>query len=225
LSTKNCKSCIYLVGIANSREILVCTNNAAAKGLLYLVKSSDRPCRNFQTTQVIDRPTVIQPENSVVRFIPLTKGKFAIVDAADFVWLSRFKWHCVINNKRAYAYHSFDDKNMGMHRVIMNPPPGLVVDHIDGNGLNNTRANLRICTSAQNICNCKGRSKTSKYKGVSWSKRNKWASVISLNLKRIHIGYFDDEIEAAKAYDKKAKELFGEFAYLNFPTEQSPERK
>jgi hypothetical protein len=100
----------------------------------------------------------------------------------------------------------------------MNPPPGLVVDHIDGNGLNNTRVNLRICTSAQNICNSKGRSKTSKYKGVTRRKMsNKWFAQIKFNRKHIDIGRFDNEIEAAKAYDNVARKLFKEFAYLNFP--------
>jgi hypothetical protein len=202
--------------MTNSPQTLVCTNKENADGQLYRAQVSEKRCRNYKSKPVIDRPKVEQPKNSDIRFIPLTKGKFTIVDAEDFVWLSQFKWHCIIN-KSAYAYHSFNGKQTSMHRVIMNPPPGLVVDHIDGNGLNNCRSNLRICTIVENQRNSKGWSKTSRYKGVSWSKKNKWASAISLNFKRIHLGYFDNEIEAAKAYDKKAAELFGEFAYLNFP--------
>jgi len=92
------------------------------------------------------------------------------------------------------------------------------VDHIDGNGLNNTRANLRICTYQQNVCNCKSRGGDSKYKGISWDKRSKkWRAKIRYNSKDKHLGVFEDEIEAAREYDREAAKLFGEFAYLNFP--------
>ncbi len=105
-----------------------------------------------------------------------------------------------------------------MHRVIMNPPDDMVVDHIDSNGLNNRRTNLRVCTLLQNSYNRKTIKASSQYKGVRWNKRKKrWVSSISPNGKFILIGYFKDELTAAKAYDEKAKEFFGEFAYLNFP--------
>ncbi len=106
-----------------------------------------------------------------------------------------------------------------MHRLIMNAPAGLVVDHIDGNSLNNRKTNLRICTQAQNIHNSRPRrNRSSKYKGVFWNKVNKkWSVSIRKGDKRIYLGGFDDEIEAALAYDRKAEELFGEFAYLNMP--------
>ena len=90
------------------------------------------------------------------------------------------------------------------------------VDHIDRNPLNNHRINLRICTKAQNQQNCKGRGGTSKYKGVCWEKRRKkWRATIKNNGKQVHIGEFCDEKEAAKAYNKKALEFFGEFSRLN----------
>jgi len=122
---------------------------------------------------------------------------------------------------------TFNGKNTAMHRFIMKPPDDLVVDHIDGNGLNNTRANLRICTYQQNIFNRKGWGKDSKYKGVSWDKRSKkWRAKIRYNSKDKHLGVFEDEIEAAKEYDKEAAKLFGEFAYLNFPEDnQSTENQ
>ena len=106
-----------------------------------------------------------------------------------------------------------------MHRQIMIAPEGFVVDHIDGNSLNNRKTNLRICTQAQNIHNSRPRrNRSSKYKGVFWDKVNKkWSTNIRKGDKRIYLGGFDDEIEAAIAYDRKAAELFGEFAYLNFP--------
>jgi hypothetical protein len=106
-----------------------------------------------------------------------------------------------------------------MHRQIMNAPEGLLVDHIDGNGLNNQKNNLRLCSSAQNARNRRPTSKPySKYKGVSWHKRNKkWEVRIAKSGKSTYLGTFEDELEAALAYDRKAEELFGEFAYLNFP--------
>ena len=102
----------------------------------------------------------------------------------------------------------------------MNAPAGLVVDHIDGNGLNNRKSNLRVCTQAQNSLNSRPRrNSSSRYKGVSFYKRDKiWQAQIFYNFRTINIGRFDDEIEAALAYDRKAAELFGEFAYLNFKT-------
>jgi len=175
-------------------------------------------CRNFQTAKKILRPKVKQPENDEIRFIPLTKGKVAIVDVEDYEWLSQHKWHAVKTGDRFYAYRSKNKRSLSMHRVIMGEPKGMVVDHIDGNSLNNRRSNLRICTVAQNLQNRRWTGGLSRYKGVCFVKRlNKWQAEITFNGRRMHIGCFDNEIDAAKAYDRKAAELFGEFAYLNFP--------
>lgn len=94
----------------------------------------------------------------------------------------------------------------------------LVVDHINNNSLDNRISNLRLISKKQNSYNTRpNKNSSSKYKGVAWDKPNsKWRSQIVFNGKKNHLGYFLDEMEAAKAYDKKAKELFGEFAYLNF---------
>lgn len=99
----------------------------------------------------------------------------------------------------------------------MNPPDNMQIDHKNDNGLDNRKLNLRVCTSGQNAQNRPSqKGASSKFKGVSWSKKKKkWRSVLHQNDKSIHIGYYDNEIEAACAYDKAAKELFGEFAYLN----------
>ena len=105
-----------------------------------------------------------------------------------------------------------------MHREIMHAPKGMVVDHIDGNSLNNRRSNLRLCTVSQNHQNRRRTYGSSKYKGAWWDKRrNKWVAAITFKGKYIYLGFFDNEIDAGKAYDRKAAELFGEFAYLNFP--------
>jgi hypothetical protein len=100
----------------------------------------------------------------------------------------------------------------------MDAPEDLFVDHIDHNGLNNTRANLRLCSQAQNNCNKPSRYGASKFKGVCWNRaRKKWVASIQHNGKRYDLGYFTDEIAAARAYDKKAAELHRQFACLNFP--------
>jgi len=108
---------------------------------------------------------------------------------------------------------------MTMHRQIMNCPMDMVIDHINHNGLDNRRANLRLATRQQNSWNIKKRpgKKSSQFKGVSFCKRDKrWEAYIIYGKKHIFIGRYDDEETAARAYDTKAKELFGEFAYPNF---------
>jgi hypothetical protein len=116
-----------------------------------------------------------------------------------------------------------------MHREILRPPGHLVVDHINHNGLDNRKANLRHATRAQNNFNrliIIREDSSSKYKGVSWRKRKKkWRARICINGERKHIGYFKDEIHAAKAYDKAAKKYHGEFASLNFPDEPRRTRR
>jgi hypothetical protein len=101
----------------------------------------------------------------------------------------------------------------------MDAPLDKIVDHKDGNGLNNQKNNLRLCSYSQNSQNSKRPShNTSGYKGACWSKgSNKWQAYIKLNGKCIHLGYFTCLLKAARAYDLKAKELFGNFARLNFP--------
>ena len=111
-------------------------------------------------------------------------------------------------------------KTLQLHRLLMNPPKGMMVDHINHNGLDNRRENLRICTHAENQHNSrKQKNNTSGYKGVYWDKsKKKWRAQIKKDNK-IHIGMFDIIEEAARAYDAKAKELFGGYAQLNFPEE------
>lgn len=150
--------------------------------------------------------------------IQLSADKFALVDDDMFEELNRFKWTAKKFNKTWYAERKDHYKSVYMHRLIMNAQNGLQVDHIDMNGLNNTRENLRICTRAENARNrIENSNSTSGYKGVSFSKqRNKFESKITINGKTIHLGRFSTKEEAAKAYDKKALELFGEFARTNF---------
>lgn len=103
-----------------------------------------------------------------------------------------------------------------MHQMLLKVNRNSEIDHIDGNGLNNQKANLRECSRSQNNMNQHKTSGTSKYKGVYYHKlRKKWSAFITLNRKAMYLGLFSSEIEAAEAYNTKAKELFGAFAYLN----------
>ena len=110
-----------------------------------------------------------------------------------------------------------------MHRLIMNPPKGMVVDHINGNGLDNRRCNLRICTQAENSRNSRKHADgRSRFIGVH-PHRDKWDAVVTRQGKTHYAGSFDDEVEAAKARDRLALELHGQFARLNFPPQDPPE--
>lgn len=157
--------------------------------------------------------------------IPLTQGKFALIDEEDAPLISRFKWCArrAIGRDTYYAvrstYSGNTHKTVLMHRVILDAPDGTEGDHIDGDGLNNTRTNLRLSTTAQNHCNARRRSNnTSGYKGVSWDKsRGLWAAEARMNGRRIRCGRFATAEEAARAYDRAAMQLQGEFARLNFP--------
>jgi hypothetical protein len=159
-----------------------------------------------------------------VKCIPLTGGQYVLVDASDYEWLSQYTWYA---NANGYAGRGEKGKYIFMHRQIMNPPEGMVVDHIDRNPANNCRANLRICTRNENMRNRSKRvDSRSRFKGVHWNKRSsRWHVTISFQGVRIWLGSFLDEIEAARAYDAKAVELFGEFALLNLPDEWPAERR
>lgn len=153
--------------------------------------------------------------------IPLTQGREAIVDDEDFEKLSEFKWFVSSMGKSKtlfYAGSHIEKKSSFtlMHRFILNSPKGKNVDHIDGNGLNNQRSNLRLCTQSENIRNSKQKKSKSGYRGVFWLKSNKkWMAYISHERKSIYIGSFSTAKEAAMARNKKAIEIHGKFAVLN----------
>jgi len=154
--------------------------------------------------------------------IELSLDKVAVVDADDLERLSIYKWCAVRRNRTWYAKTLRPDgSHLSMHRLIADAPKHLMVDHKDHNGLNNRKHNLRLCNNAQNQYNrLPHRGGTSKHKGVYLDKQyNKYRAIICHNSKRYHLGRFDNPDDAARAYDKKAKELFGEFAYLNFPND------
>lgn len=151
--------------------------------------------------------------------IPLTKGLVAIVDPED-AELATLNWCASNTGKRWYALRQENGVRIYLHRAIMGLD-GPRVDHIDGNGLNNRRSNLRHATNSQNLANAgKRRHNTSGFKGVMWyAPSNKWRAEIRFNNRSTHLGYFGSAEAAARAYDMAALELHGEFAHLNFPTD------
>jgi hypothetical protein len=204
-------------------------------GSLTCVNSADRPgrltpvlpnsvCPNFRARREPAVWTVPpEPPNESIRYIGLTKGRYAVVDAADYEWLSKYKWTALVVGDKVYAIRSHKGKTILMHREIMQPAQGMVVDHIDGNGLNNCRGNLRVCTPQQNTFNSRPRPKKSKFKGVRYdAETGKWIAEITHNGIKYHLGTFATEVEAARAYDRKAVELQGPYARLNFPEEWPP---
>lgn len=157
-----------------------------------------------------------------MKTISLTQNKVAIVDDEDYERLNQWKWYC----NRHYAVRQ--SKKIGgkqttifMHKeIVVCRDPYLEVDHINGNKLDNRKANLRLCTPSQNIANTPVRKDNETgYKGVSHEKRwggNTWRARIQINGQREVLGYFASPEDAARAYDRAAKEIFGEFAHLNF---------
>jgi hypothetical protein len=159
------------------------------------------------------------------RRIPLTKGQIAIVDPDDYERLSKYKWSASEHGKtwyavrREYLKETRTKLTIYMHREVIEIPQGMVVDHINRNGVDNRKRNLRAATYSQNNFN-KGKRNVkcrSKYTGVSWQKPlEKWRASITFSGKWMHLGYFEQEVEAAKAYDEAARKYHGTFAALNF---------
>jgi len=165
--------------------------------------------------------------------IPLTRGKVALVDDEDFEFLSQWSWLAYKTNGGDIWYAVRRErkneivgtrKNVCMHRVILSAPHDSYVDHIDRDGLNNQRDNLRLCTMSENKMNQKIRKDNrSGYKGVSKLKHGRFVARITINKKLLHLGTFDDPKAAAKAYDRMAVKSYGEFANLNFKSSLTPD--
>lgn len=160
-----------------------------------------------------------------MKLIPLTQGKVAKVDDADYLWLSQWKWFAhspragLFYAKRNSSGEETKGKTIHMHREILKLMGVKKADHKDGNGLNNQRRNLRPATNSQNLANrSKQRNNTSGFKGVTWDAlTRKWRAQIRVKKKHIYLGIFDLPRWAALAYDSAARQYFGPFAYFNFP--------
>lgn len=161
-----------------------------------------------------------------MREIQLTQGKITLVDDEDFEFLSQWKWQFHIGHSRHTGYARRSEYPLGrygkqkliwLHHIVMNVLTGFNVDHINGNGLDNQKVNLRICDNSQNQHNARLRKDNkSGYKGVSFYKtRQIWQVQITIKTKKIHVVYFENKETAALAYNAAAREYFGEFARLN----------
>ncbi len=191
----------------------------------------EQSCQNYRVNQVQFTDPLSGSVRSLVgfflgdntmKYIPLTKGKYAIVDDDDYEYLMQWKWHVSQQGTAYYAarsrYSPEHTATISMHRFLMEAPSSKQVDHINHDGLDNQKKNLRLCSRNQNQQNRKSftAGTTSKHKGVHLH-RGKWQVSIKKNGKGVCLGAYVEEDDAGRAYDKKARELFGEFACFNFP--------
>lgn len=222
MAERTCHNCVYAVvdpGLwlrwvwAGLPIVPRCANHPWWPGQLHDVTGV--PCCNYRT-----RPPAPTGD---VRMIPLDDGFYAYVDTADYEWLSRWKWHM----SSGYAVRFSRGRMVFMHKMILDAPTGMVVDHKDGNRVNNCRCNLRVCTPLQNARNRRRSGRTgSQFKGVYYAKRlKKWYAKWWYKARNRRLEYFDTETDAARGYDLAAVRWFGEFACLNFPREWTPERR
>lgn len=161
-------------------------------------------------------------------YVFLKGGKVALIDPSDFDRISRYEWHCIKVGpcQKAYAFTTIKHRRTSMHRLILGYMPGLEVDHINGDGLDNRRSNLRRCTRSENAWNTRGWGKklarhtteSPQYKGVWHSSHGyTWEARCCWNRKQRYLGTFKTPMEAALAYDSAARAHHGKFARLNFP--------
>ncbi|MEN6576647.1 MAG: HNH endonuclease [Phycisphaerales bacterium] len=235
MDVPRCETCKYarrptsrLLRLALHRfpGLLICFRCAESDGQMTGV-SPGGTCRNYRKRRKPPTPSepMDKPGNRRKRRtpkvqkecrIPLSKDLFALVDPEDFEKLSRHTWFAIGKSPHIYAVRHEKGRFLYMHREITKAPGNRFVDHINCDTLDNTRDNLRLCTRRQNHANTCSRRGSSRFVGVS-RHGDKWMAYINWRGKHYHLGLFDDEVEAAKARDRKAWELHGEFAYLNFP--------
>lgn len=200
----------------DARPLIPC----ACCGKLFRRKRENRNCSKACSLQP---PALIDgdPTSESVK-VPLSGGMFALIDRADADRVGMYRWHASKSDARWYARTKISGAGTYLHRFILNAhDPKSPVDHENGDGLDCRRANIRISTTSQNMANTSKRRGNNPYKGVhrARSLRSPWKAEITHNYRSIHLGQFATPEDAARAYDAKARELFGEFARLNFPDE------
>lgn len=159
------------------------------------------------------RPIRVEGE---IAFVPLTRGFEAIIDAVDISLVDGWNWSALPNDAGGWYAYSGARRKVPLHGIVLPVPAGFLVDHRDGDGLNCRRANLRKATAQQNAQNRrKTRVSASIFKGITLDGNN-WRARIKVNGRRISLGTFASEKEAARAYDAAALQHFGEFAFPNF---------
>jgi len=239
MDVRRCETCMYArrptsrllrLALHDFRGLLICFRCAQADGEMNGV-SPGGTCRNYRRrrkpskqSKPAAKPAIRQSRPAAAKGkkrkdecrIPLSNGMFALVDPCDFEELSQYNWYASGKSPHICAARREKGRVIYMHRQIMKARRGQFVDHKDCDSLNDHRDNLRFCTWQQNQSNKRSRRGSSCYVGVSRF-GDKWKAEIACHGKQHYLGLFDDEVEAAKARDRKAWELLGEFAYLNFP--------
>jgi hypothetical protein len=159
---------------------------------------------------------------TTTRVFTLPTGHAALVDSTDWPVVNQYSWAASTGEWGVYVIANTvkpDGRRtmIKLHRLLLDAPRNLLVDHVNHDGLDNRRANLRLCNTSQNGGNSRmSRNNTSGYKGVGWHKqKGKWRAYIGVDRKLRHLGLFDDPWEAAQAYNVAALEAWGEFAFLN----------
>jgi hypothetical protein len=150
--------------------------------------------------------------------IPLTKGYAALVDFADFERVNAYRWHASVRTRVVYAMARVGGQKVYLHRFILNLGKGEIADHVDRDGLNCVRRNLRRCTASQNLCNTRSlRVRSISFRGVYLKGEKSYRALISVSRRIVFLGTFSSQVEAAIAYDNAARHFHGEFAVTNFP--------
>lgn len=159
--------------------------------------------------------------------VRLANGAYALVDATDATRIDAFRWTAYTMRDKQYVVALHTDPRVYLHRFLLEAPSGYEVDHINGDPLDNRRANLRLVTHAQNLQNQRPQmGRSSRYKGVSKCQRVRlrecWISQIKVAGTTVHLGHFRSETAAARAYDAAARHHWGAYARINFPDDVSP---
>jgi hypothetical protein len=214
-----CKNEFYICPSHKKRGGIYCSNKCHG---ISQIGRKGRKAWNKGISIIKQKQTIILPNGEIAVKINLSKDLFALIEDEDFDRVNQYKWFLLGGHKN--KQYAKTGNGLLLHRFIMNvdmKSKNVQIDHINGNGLDNRKVNLRLATNQQNNANTSIRNdNTSGYKGVYYKKdreqrKKKWGAQININKKNISLGYFLTKEEAALAYNEAAIKYFGEFAYLN----------